>query len=98
MLAPHVGTLKGAASAFIGGAITISPQFRIVDANDQPLMAVTGTGGVTFGLGGSYEGEISFDGGMFKFSSKGKLSAGLGVSWGASAEVNLMPIYHLIFG
>jgi len=82
------GSLKGSASAFLGGSIEIAPQVRFVDAQGAPLATVTGIGGVTYGIGGGYEGSLAFDGWSLKFSSKGKLSAGLGVAWGMAGEID----------
>jgi hypothetical protein len=92
------GALKGSASAFLGGSVEIAPQIRFVDASGKPLAAVTGIGGVSYGIGGSYEGSIAFEGWSLKFSSKGKMSAGLGVSWGMSGEIDAAALYHAIFG
>ncbi len=96
------GSLKGSASAFLGGSIEIAPQVRFVDASGAPLAAFTGIGGVTYGVGGSYEGSIAFEGWALKFSSKGKASAGLGVAWGLSGEVDAAALtaklYHAIVG
>ena len=92
------GALKGSASAFVGGSIEVAPQVRFVDASGKALASVTGIGGVSYGLGGAYEGSISFEGWSLKFSSKGKVSAGLGVSWGMSGEIDAGALYHAIFG
>ncbi len=96
------GSLKGTASAFLGGSVEIAPQVRFVDAEGTPLAAMTGIGGLTYGVGGSYEGLIAVEGWTFKFSSKGKMSAGLGLAWGVSAEIDAgalsAKLYHAIVG
>jgi hypothetical protein len=92
-------SLKGSASAFAGGSIEITPQIRIVNAAGEPITAVTATGGLAYGIGGAYEGVIALEGYKLKFSSKGKLAAGLGVSWGMSAEIDVGSIvYNLFYG
>lgn len=83
------GGLKGKASAFVGGSVSISPQIRFLTASNAQLAQLTATGGVTYGLGGSYEGEISWEGGKLKIASKGKLAAGLGLVYGISGEIDV---------
>jgi hypothetical protein len=89
--------LKGSLSAFAGGTLEMSPQLRIIDSAGKTLHSTTLTGGLAYGLGGSYEGEMSWTNGKLIFKSKGKMSAGLGFSFGMAAEINIGQIISNIF-
>ena len=92
------GGLKGGASAFVGTSIEVTPQVRLVDRGGKQLAGLTATGGMSLGLGGSYEGEISFAGGVLTYKSKSTVSVGLGLTWGVSAEINVNSLLAKLFG
>ena len=59
---------------------------------------MSGTGGLSYGIGGSYEGELSYANGTLVFRSKGKAAVGLGFTYGMSAEINFGGLIAKLFG
>ncbi len=83
----YEGSAKGKAGAFVGTSAEGSVQVMIKAAGVE-LGKATGKAGITVGLGGEISGVIKWDGGTLKLAGKGKLSAGLGISWGYKLEIN----------
>ncbi len=88
---------KGKASAFAGGELTGSTQVSI-KAGDDTLISSTGKLGVTWGVGGEFQFNISWEGGKFSAGGKAKAAAGWGFSAGYNIEINTQTIAGKLWG
>lgn len=92
----YEGKAKGKAGAFLGASVEGSVQ-TIIKAGGVELGKYTGKAGITVGVGGEISGVIKWDGGTLKLAGKGKLSAGLGISWGYKLEINSAGMLAKVF-
>jgi len=93
----YSASAKGKASAFAGGELTGSTQVS-VQANDKVLASATGKLGVTWGIGGEFKFNVSWEGGKFSAGGKAKAAAGWGFSAGYSVEINTQTIAEKLWG
>lgn len=81
--------MQGKMSAFTG----VSTEFKgkiILKAEGEEIATFGGSGGLTLGLGGELKGSIEFEGGKITIYSAGKLSAGLGFTYGYTVSIDTM--------
>lgn len=81
------GEASGKLEAFFGASTETSVDIKL-KANGKDLATTEGKIGLSYGLGGEISGFIKWDSGTLTFGNAGKLSAGVGFSYGYSVKID----------
>ncbi|GAB1422625.1 hypothetical protein MASR2M15_28620 [Anaerolineales bacterium] len=85
---------EGKMAAFLGAA-TEGKTKIMIKSGGKDLFTTEGKLGMSFGLGGELSGRISWEGGVLNFAHDGKLSMGIGYSYGYSVSIDVNQLMAL---
>ncbi|GEM_PF-3136460 len=81
------GEASGKLGAFFGASTEGTVDIKL-KAKGKDLATTEGKLGISYGVGGELTGFIKWDSGTLSFGNQGKLSAGLGFSYGYSVKID----------